>query len=186
MAVKVKKSKKTATPAETAKSGLPEITPPQHPLQALRDEMDALFDNFVSNFSMSPFARGAFAPERFKRLEDAFGAFGKLSLKSDVKESDKTFTISAELPGVGEGDIDVTVNDGLLTISAQKKEESRKDDEDYHFTERHYGSIKRTYSLPPAADPDQAKATFANGVLTIEMPKKALAKPKPTKIAIKK
>lgn len=184
MSVKVKKtSPKTVQKSETTTPTEVERQP--RSLMALREEVDNVFDNFFSGFSLSPFARRPFDMDPFRRVEDAFSGFGKLTLKADVKETDKAFTVTAELPGVAENDVDVTVTDGVMTISAEKKEETVKDEENVHVSERHYGSVKRSFTLPDAANLDKAKATFKNGVLSVELPKKAIDKAKVKKIPVK-
>jgi HSP20 family protein len=188
MSVKVKKTTKNVE--QTAKTDVPQSRF-QHPLLALREEVDHLFDNFFSGFALGPFGefgRGGVHAEPFRRFEDAFAGFtptmAKLSIKTDVRETDDTYCIEAEMPGLEEDDIDVSVVDGMLTISGEKKAETKKDEENYHLTERHYGSVKRTFPVPDAVNLDKAKASFKNGVLSITLPKKALAKPKAKKISI--
>ena len=206
MSVKVKKTtKKPAKKAPAAKTAAqmppaaPEATDVMeprgaHPLQSLRQEIDALFDNFLSGFPTQRFMRPRFDMDAwreplldpFKRFEDSFGALNKLSMRADMKETDTAFAITAELPGVEEGDIDVSVCDGRLTIKAEKKDETRKDDDNMHLTERHYGSVSRTFTLPDDAEADKAKAAFKDGVLTIDMPKRAQPKAGTKKIPITK
>ena len=164
----------------------------KHPLLALREEVDHLFDNFFSGFALGPFGefgRGALHTEPFRRFEDAFAGLtphlGQLSIKADVHETDDAFKIEAEMPSLDEDDIDVSVSDGMLTIHGEKHEEKTEDREDYHLTERHFGSVKRTFPVPDAVDLGKAEATFKNGVLCISLPKKALTKPKAKKIPIK-
>jgi len=108
-----------------------------------------------------------------------------LSTRAEVKETDKAVTVTAELPGVAEADIDVSVTDALLSIPAEKKEETRKDADNYHVSERHYGSIKRTFTLPDGVDVDKAKASFKDGVLSITVPKIARPKSATKKIPVK-
>lgn len=182
MSIKVNKTTKKSTPeSQPEKPATKDLAPQAHPLLALREEIDSVFDNFFSGFSLSPFAKHTFSIDPFKRFEEAFG---KLSMKTDVKESDKTFSVIAELPGLDENEIDVSVSDGVLIICAEKKEETHKDDEDFHLNERHYGAVKRRFTLPKNVDPDKATASFKNGVLNITFPKKA--SPKAKKIPIKK
>lgn len=200
MSVKVtktskKSSKKSAKqPVPTATKGeVGAVSSELHPLQTLRSEIDALFDSMASGFPAMRFNRPSFDMEQwrepfrdpFRRFEDTFGALSKLSPRADLKETDTAITITAELPGVVEADIDVTVSDGRLTIGAEKKEETRQDDDNFHLSERHYGSIKRTFTLPETADADKAKASFKDGVLSIELPKRKLATAKAKKIPIK-
>ena len=195
MSVKVKKSEKKSvkkSAEKKASSTVPGVVSRAgelHPLQTLRSEIDALFDSMTSNFPAMRLHRPSFDMDQwrdpFRRFEDTFAALGKLSPRADLKETDKALTITAELPGVAEADITVTVSDNRLTISAEKKEETRKDEDNYHLSERHYGSVKRTFTLPDAADADKAKASFKDGVLTIDVPKKAPGKTTAKKIPVK-
>lgn len=163
----------------------------KHPLLALREEVDHLFDNFFSGFALGPFGEfrnHSMQTEPFRRFEDAFSglgaSLGKNNIKSDVRETDDTYFIEAELPGFEEGDIDVSVADNLLTISGERKTERKEDQDDYHLTERHYGAVKRKFPIPEVVDLGKAEAKFKNGVLSIALPKKALFKPKAKKIPI--
>lgn len=195
MSVKVKKTEKPKKdiPQHTDQARATE-TPAhrlQHPLLALREEVDHLFDNFFSGFALGPFGefgRGRMRTDPFRRLEDTFAGLGstmnKMSIKSDVHETDDAYCIEAEMPGVDEGDIDVSVSEGVLTVSGEKKEEKKEDREDYHLTERHYGSVRRTFPVPDAVDLSKAEATFKNGVLKVTLPKKALPKAEAKKIPI--
>lgn len=198
MSVKVTKTnkkavKKTSKDDVAAKGEVMRSPSELHPLQTLRHEIDSLFDSMLSGFPSMRLTRPSFDMEMwrepfrdpFRRFEDTFSALSKLSPRADLKETDKTVTITAELPGVTEGDIDVTVTDGRLTIRAEKKEETRKDEDNYHLSERHYGSVQRTFSLPEAADLDKATAAFKDGVLTIDVPKKPSAKAAAKKIPVK-
>lgn len=202
MSVKVTKTtkktpKKAAKNTVAEKTGIVERAGELHPLQTLRSEIDSLFDNVLSGWPSMRVTRPSFdmghwrdqwrEPFRdpFRHLEDTFSALNKLSPRSEIKETDKAVTVTVELPGVTEADIDVTVTDGLLSISAQKKEESRKDEDNYHLSERHYGAVKRAFTLPDSVDSDKATASFKDGVLSIEVPKKALPKSATKKIPIK-
>lgn len=192
MSVKVKKTEKTKKDvSHTVDDKATLDRRLQHPLLALREEVDHLFDNFFSGFALGPFGefgRGPMHTEPFRRFEDTFAglapALGKLSIKADVRETEDAYRIEAELPGLDESNIDVSVSDGRLTITGEKKEETKEDGEDYHLTERHYGSVKRTFPVPETVDLGKAAANFKNGVLKITLPKKALAKPKAKKIPI--
>lgn len=194
MTDKIKKTpKKSAKKVTSEKAEVIERPTELHPLQTLRSEIDSLFDNMLSGFPSMRLNRPSFDMDRwrdpfrdpFRRFEDTFSALSKLAPRADLKETDKTVTITAELPGVAEADIDISFANGQITVSAEKKEETRKDDENYHLSERHYGSIKRTFTLPDTADVDKANATFKDGVLNIEVPKKALPKAAIKKISVK-
>jgi HSP20 family protein len=93
----------------------------------------------------------------------------------DVAEADNELRVCVDLPGVEEKDIDVTLDDDLLTIRGEKKSEQERGDkkENYHLVERSYGSFQRSLRLPFHANPDEVKAAFENGVLTVTVPKSA-------------
>ena len=103
----------------------------------------------------------------------------------DVKESEKEFTIRAELPGVDEKDIDVTVTADSVTIKGEKKEEKEDKGKNYYYMERSYGSFNRVIPLATETEAGKAEASFKNGVLNITIPKSASAKAKGTKVPIK-
>ena len=89
----------------------------------------------------------------------------------DVTETDNELRITAELPGMEEPDLEVSVGEGMLTIRGEKKEEHEREDKGYVLRERSFGRIERVVPLPAGLDPDSAKATFKNGVLTVTIPK---------------
>jgi HSP20 family protein len=196
-----KTSKKSAKKVAPEKAEVVNRPSELHPLQTLRSEIDSLFDNMLSGFPSMRLNRSSFDMDHwrdqfrdhwrdpfrdpFRRIEDTFSGLGKMSPRADLKETDQAVTITVELPGVAEADIDVSFANGQIAISAEKKEETRKDDENYHLSERHYGSVKRTFTLPDTADVDKAKANFKDGVLNIDVPKKALPKAATKKIPIK-
>jgi HSP20 family protein len=91
----------------------------------------------------------------------------------EVKENGKAYTVTAELPGLDEKDVKVTIEDDLLSISGEKKVEQT--DEKTHFSERSYGSFTRSFTLPADADRNAITARFAKGVLTLEIAKTAAA-----------
>ena len=91
----------------------------------------------------------------------------------EVTESDKSIVISAELPGLAEKDVELSLEDDVLTIRGEKMEEKKeeKDDKRYHVVERTYGSFRRSFSLPSNVDAEKATAEFSKGVLTVTLPK---------------
>lgn len=91
----------------------------------------------------------------------------------EVRENGEAYTVSCELPGLDEKDVNVTIEDDLLSISGEKKVE--KTDEKTHFSERSYGSFTRSFTLPADADRNAITARFAKGVLTLEISKTAAA-----------
>jgi HSP20 family protein len=154
-------------PSERRKTALAPAPVETDPLRALQRRMDRLFDDVAGDYHW-PFANGR----------------GALTPSIDVSETDKEMTIEAELPGVDEKDIDVTLADNLLTIKGEKKQETEEKQKDYHLTERSYGSFMRSMSLPFDADPATIKAAFKDGVLTITLPKPPEVEAKVKKIAI--
>ncbi|MCB0191477.1 MAG: Hsp20/alpha crystallin family protein [Anaerolineae bacterium] len=125
---------------------------------SLQLDFDRLFDDFFTTpfgLSMTPFSQ----------------SLGDFNPTIDVSETDTEFKVSAELPGLSENDIDVSVDHNILTISGEKKAETEDKRENYYRVERSYGSFRRSIELPGEMDPDQIEATFKNGVLSITMPK---------------
>ena len=143
-----------------------------HPFYSLQSQMNSLFDDFFSGLDVAP--RGL-----------AAGGFGAFIPSVDVKESDKDFTIRAELPGVEEKDVEVTVTNDAVTIKGEKKEEKEDKRENYYYMERSYGSFNRVIPLAVETDANKAQASFKNGVLNITIPKSISAKAKGTKVPIK-
>ena len=129
-----------------------------HPLLALHREVNRLFDDVFRGFGMP-----------------SLGAFGGgLSWPNvELGETDKEIRVTAELPGLDEKDVDITVEDGVLTLRGEKK--SEVDDEDRGYSERSYGRFERRIGLPRGVEQDKASATFTNGVLTVTLPKSAAA-----------
>lgn len=126
-------------------------------------------------------------------IDDAFRGYpvlsknGKMVLipSMDVKETDKTIEVEAELPGVDEKDVQVRFDDGVLTIQGEKKTEKEETKAEYHVSERSYGSFFRLLELPAGIDADKISANCAKGVLKVTLPKVAGAQTKAKKIEIK-
>ena len=116
-------------------------------------------------------------------FEDWFGRSmgGILAPRIDVAEDDRSVTLTAELPGVSESDIDVSLVGDQLTIRGEKRSEheDKKDAQDFslHRSERSYGAFQRTITVPYRVDPDLIAAQFKDGVLRITLPKPADARP---------
>lgn len=108
----------------------------------------------------------------FREYEDPREALGGLlSPHIDIAENTQEIRITAELPGVKEEDIDVSLEGDLLTIRAEKRVEREEDKDARHMSERVYGTFQRSLRLPQASDPDQVEAHFDRGVLTIRLPR---------------
>nr|WP_246523023.1 Hsp20/alpha crystallin family protein [Neoroseomonas eburnea] len=101
-----------------------------------------------------------------------------------MKETEGGLTVSAELPGIEEKDVEVSLDGEMLTMSGEKREEKSEEKEGVHISERSYGSFRRSIRLPWAADPAQASAAFDKGVLTVTLKRPAEAKPAVNRIPI--
>ena len=158
------------------KSLLPDVvrmrTDNDHPFYSLQREMNSLFDNFFWGFDVAP--RGS-----------AAAGMGMFTPSIDVKENEKEFIIKAELPGVEEKDIEVTVTNDAVTIQGEKKEEKEDKDKNYYYMERSYGSFSRVIPLEAEIESNKAEARFKNGILDIKIPKNQSVKEKGTKVPIK-
>ena len=95
----------------------------------------------------------------------------------DISEDDKEFVIKAELPGLKREEVKVTVEDGVLSISGERKTEKEEKNKKFHRVERSYGSFLRSFSLPEGADPTKVNAEFADGVLNVHLAKTPKAQP---------
>lgn len=95
----------------------------------------------------------------------------------DISETENGFEIRAELPGVSENDVNVSVTDNLLTIKGEKHQEAETDGKNYHRVERRYGSFQRSFTLPRNIETGSINAGFKDGVLTLTIPKAEAAKP---------
>jgi HSP20 family protein len=103
----------------------------------------------------------------------------------DVTERDGEIELTAELPGLEEKDVEVTLVDNVLTIRGEKKAEKEEKDQNRRIVERSYGAFSRSLELPAGIKPDDIIATMKNGVLTVKLPKTAQIRAEPAKIAIK-
>lgn len=102
----------------------------------------------------------------------------------DVRETADELQVAVDLPGLSPEDVSVTVENGVLSISGEKKQEIQegKEEANYHLFERRYGRFERSFTLPRSVQADQVKANFQNGVLTIRLPKTQEAKPRRVQI----
>ncbi|MFP4039474.1 MAG: Hsp20/alpha crystallin family protein [Desulfosudaceae bacterium] len=96
----------------------------------------------------------------------------------DMAETEKEYTIKAELPGMKKDDIDISLTDDFLTVRGEKKYENKDEKESYYYRESGYGSFSRSLKLPEDASPEEVDATYSNGVLKVVVPKKEAAQPK--------
>lgn len=103
----------------------------------------------------------------------------------DVAEDKENIIIKADLPGVKQQDIDISITGDILTLQGERKREEEVKDKNYHRIERFYGAFKRSFTLPPYADTTKVKATYKDGVLEIVIPKTEESKPKQIKVEVK-
>lgn len=102
----------------------------------------------------------------------------------DIAESEKEYIIKAELPEVKKEEVKVTVQEGVLTITGERKFEKEEKGKKYHRVERAYGSFIRSFTLPEDADPGKVNAEFKDGILTVHLTKSEKAKPKSVEVKI--
>jgi HSP20 family protein len=134
------------------------------PLGLFRDEMDDLMSRFWSG-KQDGWLSGVFAPSL------------------DVTESDNSFEIRVDIPGMESKDIDVQVHGNLVTISGERKEEKEEKGKTFHRVERRTGKFSRSMTLPCAINEDEVAADYAKGILTVKLPKCEEAKCK--KVTVK-
>lgn len=127
-------------------------------LASPRGEMKRLFDEFFNESWLLP----------FRLIDQRIPAF---TPRVNVKETEKEISVSAELPGLDEKDIELTLDDNVLTIKGEKKEEQEEKDETSYRMERTYGSFHRSIPLPVEIDVENVKARFKKGVLAVKVPK---------------
>ncbi|GAB4387336.1 MAG: Hsp20/alpha crystallin family protein [Thermodesulfovibrionales bacterium] len=140
----------------------------ESPFAVLRREMDELFDSFFRGFETEAFERGSlFSPH------------------VDVLETDEAIKVTAELPGMDEKDVEVSLDNDTLTIKGEKKEEKEDRSKGFYRMERHYGSFQRVIPIPREVETDKVEATFKKGVLTVKLPKTAKAVKETRKISVK-
>ena len=135
-------------------------------LTSLQDQVNRLFE-------------GAFTQGRSSQADLATWAPAV-----DIYEGENELVAKVDLPGVEEKDIDVRVENNMLTIRGERKFEKSVNEENYLRVERAYGSFTRTFSLPNTVNPEGIRASYAQGVLTVHMPKREESKPKQVKINV--
>jgi len=130
-------------------------------LSTLRNEIDRLFESPFAGWSegLQPFMSG-------------------WSPALDLHEDKDNSFVRAELPGMKKEDIEISLHEGVLTLSGERKEEKKQDGAEIHRSERFVGRFQRTLTLPSPVDVDKVKATYEEGILTVTLPKSEAAKPK--------
>lgn len=129
-------------------------------------QLSRLFDELAQGFAAPAVLRTGFAPAL------------------DVQEDAAGVTVTADLPGMTENDVTIELDDEMLTLRGEKKSESKREEAGFHVQERSFGSFSRSVVLPFAPAHDAVKASFANGTLTVTLPRPPEAKPTTRRIAI--
>lgn len=137
------------------------------------------------------FTLGALQRRVNRMMDDFFGDFGPSALTTpfvpriDVSETEKEIKVTAELAGIDEKDVEVTLHDDVLTIKGEKKLERDEKNEHLFLSERSYGSFSRSIALPETIQQDKINAVYKKGVLTLTLPKAPAEETKAKKIEIK-
>ena len=120
----------------------------------------------------------------FRELEAAAGGdYGLFAPSFDVKENRDGYVFRADLPGVKEEDLEISLTGNRLAISGRREEEKREQGETYYASERSYGSFSRAFTLPDGTDAENVRAELKNGVLQVTVPKKPEVQPRKIQIA---
>ena len=135
-------------------------------LSDLRDEIDRLFEAPLTGFSNTSQLLSGWTPAL------------------DVYEDKDNFVLKAELPGMKKEDIDVSIHDGSVSISGERKTETKHEDAEVYRAERFFGRFQRTVTLPAPVAADKVKAQYKDGILTVTLPKTEEAKPKQIDVAV--
>jgi HSP20 family protein len=136
-------------------------------------DMDDVFDRFFAE-SMRRWPRQAAAGRTAQEWAPA----------ADVSETEAEYLIKADLPEVRKEDVSITVQDGVLTLSGERRQEQREETEKLHRVERVYGSFARRFALPENADEQAIRAESRDGVILIHIPKQKVVQPQPRQITI--
>jgi len=135
-------------------------------LSSLRDELDRLFESPLAEWTGTSQLLSGWTPAL------------------DVYEDKENFIVKAELPSMKREDINVSLHDGALSISGERKSETKHEDAEVHRTERFFGRFQRTVALPASVAADKVKAQYKDGVLTVTLPKTEEAKPKQIDVSV--
>ena len=168
-------------PAKPGGKGISILEETWQPLARLRSEMERMFEDFFSSVSSSIMGRKGSA-EPFRSAEQMFTGS---ALAVDLVEKETAYELSAELPGLDEKDVQLTLKDDVLILSGEKKEQTEEKKHGYRFSERRFGSFRRSFRLPEDVDQNKIEASFKKGVLTITLPKNPEAAKSEKKIEVK-
>lgn len=147
------------------------FTPFRSPLQdvtILQNRLNSIFHDFARPTSgdSESLATGSFVPA------------------VDIYEDPQRLSLKLEIPGVAQDDLDIHVENQTLTVKGERKFEAEEKEENFHRIERRFGTFVRSFTLPQTVDTDQVSASYVNGILTIQIAKKAEAKPRQIKVEV--
>ncbi len=148
---------------------------PAHPFEVLHRQMNDLFEDFFKDFSHP----------RLPSLWQGGSDWGVVAPRFEVAETEKAVQVTAELPGMDEKDIEVTLDDNVLTVKGEKKQEREEKNKQFFLSERSYGQFQRVLTLPAGIEADKIKAQFKKGVLSLSIPKTAQARTEAKRIEVK-
>ncbi|WP_119302994.1 Hsp20/alpha crystallin family protein [Dongia deserti] len=160
-------------PWRRSESNTPTLYRDADPFMALHREVNRLFDNMFHDFE-------SLGTGRFPNLASGRANWGWPNV--EVSETEKDVRVTAELPGLEEKDVEVLLDDNVLTLRGERRSET--EDKDRQFSERYYGQFERRIALGTEIEEDKVEARFKNGVLTITMPKTERAQSRTRRIAI--
>lgn len=133
---------------------------PFRDLRSLQDEMNRLFSGTFSRGSQDEVLRGAWSPS------------------VDIFENKNEIVLEAELPGMNPEDVNISIENNVLTLHGERRFEKKDESDNFHRVERSYGSFTRSFTLPPTVSSENANAEFQNGVLRLTLAKREEAKPR--------
>jgi HSP20 family protein len=142
-----------------------------HPIHRSGADFEKIFDNLFTN--------------AFTNINVPSPSVTDLTLRMDVSETPKAYIVHTDIPGVEEQDIEITINENILTITGEKHAQKEEDNKNFLRVERTYGSFTKSLQLPLDADENKVKANLNNGVLEIEISKTKEPEKKIKKIPIK-
>lgn len=155
----------------------------RHPFLTLRDEFDRLFDEASSMLRFPWGRRSVFDLEPLLRQDMERMAFAP---PAEVEETDGEYRVTMEMPGMDERSVEISVQDDLLSVRAEKRDEAEDKGSNRYFSERRYGMCARSFRLPADVDQDRIAASMKNGILTVSLPKAQTSRPSRKTIEIGK
>jgi len=138
-----------------------------NPNRVLFNWSDNLFDELFNSRGLFNLSQGSWYPQ------------------VDIEESENEYVLRMELPGMKKEDLQIAFQDGVLTVSGEKKDSRTSEKTDYHLNERRYGKFERSFRINSEINTEKIEAGFNNGILQIEIPKAEAAKPKQIEVKVK-